>query len=81
LSQEQPISTPASGLELITVFLVLLTMGFVVLFIYAMIGPGDANVQNKFETFAYISGLGAAPWGLLSLVSAALIGWWWRNVR
>jgi hypothetical protein len=52
--------------------LILLGVGFGVLFVAALIGAGDANSQDKFQNFAYLSGLGAAPWGLLCIVTWAV---------
>jgi quinol-cytochrome oxidoreductase complex cytochrome b subunit len=53
-------------------FLVLIfavAWAFFVFFVAAMVGAGNANTQDKFTTYAYISGLGAAPWALLFVVT------------
>jgi NADH:ubiquinone oxidoreductase subunit 6 (subunit J) len=62
----KPYDPTADGL-LVLIFAV--ALAFLVFFVAAMVGAGDANSQDKFSSYAYLSGLGAAPWGLLLVVT------------
>ena len=44
-------------------FLAFVALACVVMFVVALIGAGKANAQDKLDTYAYISGFGAVPWG------------------
>ena len=59
----------ADGVLILVVFLAVV---FLVMFVAAMMGSGTANSQDKFTTYAYVAGLGAAPWGLLVVITGAL---------
>jgi len=56
----------ADGL-LVLIFAV--ALAFLVFFVAAMIGSGTANARDEFTSYAYLAGLGAAPWGLLLIVT------------
>ena len=54
--------------------LVIIGLLFVAAFIFSLIAAGDANAQDKTDTFVYIAGVGAAPWVIAALISFGLAG-------
>jgi hypothetical protein len=57
-----------------------IALGCAVMFVWALIGAGRANGPDKFETFAYISGVGASSWLIAALVATFLANWRAREV-
>jgi len=62
----KPYDPTADGF-LVLIFAV--ALAFLVLFVAAMVGSGTANAQDTFTSYAYLSGLGAAPWALLFVIT------------
>ena len=56
-------------------FLGVVAVACVVMFVWALVGAGTANSQDKLKTYAYLSGLGATPWLLAALVAVGLASW------
>jgi len=54
----------------------LIAVGCLVMFVAALLGAGDANgSQDKFDTYAYLAGLGGGTWLLGTLVAWGLAAW------
>ncbi len=45
------------------------------MFVLALIGTGDANTQGKVGLYAYLTGVGAAPWLVVALLAFGLAAW------
>src|SRR5262249_41173024 len=61
---ERPPRTATPGSDLGIVLAVALGLAFVALFVAGLVGTGEANSRGQFDTFAYLAGLGAAPWAI-----------------
>jgi hypothetical protein len=53
----------------------LVGLASLVMFIAALFGAGRANQLDKFDTYAYISAIGAGTWLLATLIAWGLAAW------
>jgi hypothetical protein len=47
----------------------------VVMFVAALVGAGQANTLNRFDTYAYLSSVGSATWLIAALIAWGLAAW------
>ena len=62
------------GSDAAVFFSVLAGVAFAAPFVAALWGAGTANSRDQFDTYAYLGGLGAAPWAIAALVAFGLAG-------
>ena len=57
------------------VAMALISLACIVMLVAALLGAGRANLTDRFDTYAYISGLGAGTWLVGALIAWGLAAW------